>query len=140
VPKKKSALPKFVQLHLGPLPIDIINATLSMELEPGPVVFSAPAQQHAYRRHPEDFQNCLPFAGSVVANPLMVGDDYRNPGKIELVSRVQSLGSGLLVAIAVEMDPLGQYHVTSLYPISYAKIERRVERRFLFRAKTKGLT
>jgi hypothetical protein len=139
VPKKPTD-PRFVQLHLGDLPIASINVTLGLELEPGPVVFSLNAQLHAYRRHPLDFPRCLPFIGSVVANPLYLGDDFRNPGKIELISRIPSLGSALLVALMIERDALGQYHVASFFPISNEKVAGRISKGFTYPTKSKGPT
>lgn len=83
------------------LPADAINDTLGTELEPGEVVFSIPAQRHALRQHPDDFARCLPHVGGVVTGPLYVGDDFRSPGKIELVSCLPVLGGGLLVAVGL---------------------------------------
>ena len=121
----KASKKKPVDLIVGPLPVEAINATLDTELEPGEVVFSAGAQAHAKRRHPDDYAQCLPHIGGIVTGPLYVGDDFRNPGKIELVSRLRSLDGGLLVAVALERDDAGRYHVASFYPVSQAKIDRR---------------
>jgi hypothetical protein len=121
-PKKKPAL---VDLILGPLPVDAINRTLDLELEPGDVIFTAAAQAHAYKRHPADFPKCLPHVGPVVERPHYVGDDFKNPGKIELVARIAALGGGLLVAIVVDLDENGRYKVSSLYPIGEKTIENR---------------
>lgn len=114
-----------VDLVLGALPTKLIFETLGIELENGLVVFSAAAQIHASRRHPAEFPQCLPFVGDIVTSPLYLGDDARNPGKIECISRVPSLGSGVLVALSLEPDEKGRYHVTSIYPIGYSKIEAR---------------
>ena len=70
-------------LELGPLPIDTINCTMGTELEPGDVVFSSAAQVHAARRHPTEYSQCLPHLAKVICNPLYIGDDHKNPGKIE---------------------------------------------------------
>lgn len=123
--KKKLTL---VDLVLGPLPTDAINRTLGLDLEPGDVIFTAAAQAHAYRNHPDDFPRCLPHVGPVVAQPNYMGDDHKNPGKIELVTRIAALGGGLLVAIVVEQDGNGQYNVASLYPIGERKIDNRRQR------------
>lgn len=112
-------------LVFGPLPVDEINLTLQLELDPGFVVISGNAQIHAARRHPDDFSRCLPHVAAIIENPLYLGDDARNPGKIELVGRVASLGGGLLVAIEITLDGDGLYNVTSFYPISNQKIEDR---------------
>lgn len=122
---KNKRHPKLVELILGPMPVDAINATLDMEIEAGEVVFTVPAQRHAMKRHPDDFPRCLPHVGGVVTGPLYIGDDFRNPGKIELVSRLPALGGGLLVAVTLERDEAGRYHVASIYPVSQSKIDNR---------------
>lgn len=121
----KQSKNKPVELILGPLPVDAINAALDMELDVGEVVFSVAAQVHARRRHPDDFARCLPHVGGVVTGPLYVGDDFRNVGKIELVSRLPVQGGGLLVAVALERDTAGRYNVASVYPVDQSKIDRR---------------
>jgi hypothetical protein len=70
------------ELVLGPLPVDTINNTMDTELEPGEVVFSRAAQVHAARRHPVEYPVCLPHLATVVADPLYIGDDHKNPGVI----------------------------------------------------------
>ena len=118
----------------GPLPVGRINRALALELEPGDVVFSRRARQHAAEHHPDDFPLCLPFVASVVANPLYVGDDFRNDSKIELICRIPALGSGLLVAISVRRDPSGLCRIASIYPISDRKIANRLDKGLLIRA------
>jgi hypothetical protein len=110
-----------------------INRALSLELEPGVIKFSVGAQIHSWRNHPEDFFGCLPHLQSVVSFPLYVGDDFKNRGKIELINRISALGGGLLVAVCLEKEEDGYYHVASFYPISETKIRNRLENRFLRR-------
>jgi Barnase-EndoU-ColicinE5/D-RelE like nuclease len=112
-------------LDFGALPIKIITATLGIELEAGSTSLSANAQIHASRRHPNDYSRCLPHVAQVIANPLYLGDDVKNTGKIELISRIHAIGSGLLVAVELSLDNAGYYQVVSFYPVSEAKIERR---------------
>lgn len=119
------------RLIFGQLPVRTIQKTLHLELEPGPTVMSSNAQIHAARRHPSDFPRCLPHVASVVNSPLYLGDDYRNPGKIELISRIPVLGSGLLIAVEVSQDGGGNYNVVSIYPIADARIASRREKGFL---------
>ncbi len=97
------------------------------------MVFTVPAQRHALQRHPEDFPACLPHSGGVIARPLFAGDDFRNAGKIELISRIPALGRGLLVAVTLDERGSGVYHVCSMYPVSDRKIEDRLARGFLRR-------
>jgi hypothetical protein len=124
---------KLVPLEIGPLPADSINLTLDLELEPGTVMLSINAQKHAARRHPDDYARCLPHVASVVLNPLYIGDDLNNDG-IELIARVQAIGSGLLVAVSVERAANGLYDVISFYPVSEQKIAGRLAKGFLFPA------
>lgn len=124
---------KLVELRLGPLPVDLINAALGLELEPGEVIFSVPAQMHARRNHFDDFPKCLPHTGAVVSAPSFVGDDFKNSRSIELISRISVLKTGLLVAICIEIESNGVYNVCSLYPIAETKIAGRLEKRFLRR-------
>jgi len=125
-------------LHLGPLPTAIIEATLGIEVEPGTVVFAVSNQKHARARHPEEFGRCLPHIGAVIANPMYLRDDFKNSGKIELISRIPTLGSGLLVAIEIEPDAQGRYRIASMYPVSQKKIDSRREAGTLLIAKQKA--
>lgn len=115
----------------GILPAGVINATLDMELDEGQVVMPVNAQKHAQRNHPADFARCFPHVASVVANPLYIGDDFRNKGKIELVGRPLGLGTPLLVAVELTQDASGRYSVLSFYPISGPKVQSRREKNHL---------
>ena len=101
-----------------------------MELEAGEVVLSPAAQAHAARRHPVEYSRLLPHLDDIIADPLYIGDDHNNPG-IELVGRVHSLGTLALVAVIVERDDKGRYHVVSFYPISDEKAQGRRQKGFL---------
>ena len=127
-PHKRQKQPDLI---LGELPVDGINCTLGTELERGLAVFSRAAQTHAARRHVADYPIIAPHIAAIVLNPLYVGDDLRNVGKIELIGTAPGLEIYALVAVSVEMDPLGRYHVASLYPVSRDKIEKRRQRGFL---------
>ncbi|GAA0765942.1 hypothetical protein [Brevundimonas olei] len=122
---------KPIDLILGPLPTDQINQALGLELEPGDIILSAGAQKHASKRHPDEYARCQPHVAAVALDPLYVGNDFRNEGKIELVSRVAALGGGMLVAVCIEPDAEGNYSVTSFYPVSEKKIENRRQSRHL---------
>ncbi|WFU80762.1 hypothetical protein QA645_41190 [Bradyrhizobium sp. CIAT3101] len=118
------------ELSLGPLPVAKINAALEMELAAGDVVFSVGAQVHAERRHSKEFLLCLPYLSGIVTDPLYIGDDHKNPG-IELISRVVAADSMVLVAINLDRDEQGRYHVLSFYPVKAEKIESRRQKGFL---------
>jgi hypothetical protein len=134
MPKKST----FVLLELGPLPVEVIEATLGIEIEPGPVVFTVSNQKHSAVRHPDDFGRCLPHIGAVVANPTYLRDDFKNGGKIELIARVSALGSGLLIAVEIEPDEFGRYRIASMYPVSQKKIDNRREAGTLLIVKQKA--
>jgi hypothetical protein len=127
-----------VLLELGPLRVDLIEATLGIEVEPGPVVFTVSNQKHSATRHPDDFGRCLPHIGSVIANPTYLRDDFKNGGKIELIARVTALRSGLLIAVEIEPDELGRYRISSMYPVSQKKIDNRREAGTLLIVKQKA--
>ena len=118
-------------LALGQLPIKKIERTLGYELDPGEVVFSVGAQIHAAKKHPEDFKSYLAFVGTVIADPLYLGDDMRNPGKIEFISRLRGQAGGLLVAVEICRDAFGKYNVCSIYTIKQSQIETRRLKGFL---------
>jgi hypothetical protein len=109
----------------GDVPIRSINDALGLDLDPGQAVMSINAQKHARRRHPKDFARCFPHVAAVVTNPLYVRDDFNNDGKIELVGKPVALGEYLLVAVEISVDEDGRYNVTSFYPVSEGKVERR---------------
>jgi hypothetical protein len=121
---------KYKDVDLGPMPVDDINRTLGLELEPGEVVFSAASQRHAESRHEDDFARCLAFVAFAVKEPVYIGDDLRNGGKIELVRRM-STKEGLLVALTIAQDENRRYHVCSMYPISQSTIDKRRAKGFL---------
>jgi hypothetical protein len=115
----------------GDLPVQVINATLGFELDAGEVVMPVNAQRHAQRKRPADYARCFPHVASVISNPLYLGDDFRNAGKIELVGRPPSLGTPLLVAVELKLDGDGRYSVTSFYPLSERTIANRRAKRHL---------
>ena len=122
-------------LVLCELPAETINRTIDTELEVGAVILTRAAQAHAARRHPIDYPICMPHIAAVVADPLYIGDDEKNPGYIELISRVPAVGQFILVAVNVQMKPDGTYHVASFYMVSEKKIAGRRQKGFLFNAK-----
>lgn len=132
-PKKKHNIPP--ELKLGPLPVEMVFRTLQLDLDAGEVVFSGAAQIHASNRHPEDYAACLPYAGAIVTNPLYIGEDAKNPGKIEFIARPATYAQGILVAVVIEPDGNGNYHVASIYPLGAKKIENRRRSGYLKPAK-----
>ncbi|ATQ67638.1 MULTISPECIES: hypothetical protein [Methylosinus] len=131
--KKKHAA-KIPDLILGPLPVEMINRVLGYELDPGDVILSRGAQIHASRRHPDEYPVIQPHVSAVVTAPLYVGDDINNHGKIELVGRIVAAGAIILVAVNIEPDARGRYHIASFYRISEQKVQSRREKGHLKRA------
>ncbi|OYW51342.1 MAG: hypothetical protein B7Y36_09990 [Novosphingobium sp. 28-62-57] len=119
--------PKLIPCDFGPLPVQGINAALALELDPGEVVMSVRAQQHVQRKRPQEFARCFPHVASVILTPLYVRDDFNNDGKIEMVGRPAGLAEWLLVAVEVSIDSAGKYNITSFYPLSETKVEKRRE-------------
>ena len=117
---------KLFDIFPGEMPCDQIYRTLQIDIEPGSVKFSAPAQRHAYKRHPDDVPQIVPHLSQVIASPMYMGDDFRNPGKIEFVSRVAGLKGAVLIALTVEKNERdGFYHVCSSYLISQSELDRK---------------
>lgn len=127
----------FNRVVFGPIPVDLVEVTLEMELEPGNVVMSVGAQKHAYDQHPAEFWSCYPHIASIIANPLYLGDDHKNPDKIEFIGRPPGLGQAVLVAVELILDGDGCYNVCSFYPILERKVEKRKAKGFLKVARRK---
>jgi hypothetical protein len=128
---KRKSHTKQPDLHLGPLPVDAINRTLGTNYAFGEVIFTRAAQVHAASRHPDEYPSCLPHVGAVIRYPLYIGDDLKNHGKIELIARIPQIRGGLLVAINMERQSTGAYHVCSMYRVDEAKIQKRRDKGFL---------
>ena len=128
-----TATSKKVPLFFGPLPAKALSGALDLDIEIGDVVMSFNAQKHARKRHPVDYARCLPHVAAVINNPLYARDDFNNDGKIELVGKPGGMTDYLLVAVELTIDTHGRYNVTSFYPISEGKVERRRESRHLVR-------
>lgn len=129
----KKPKPRLIPTLFGNLPVGAINQTLDLDLDPGEAVMSVNAQRHAQKKRPEDFARCFPHVAAVIGMPLYARDDFRNEGKIELIGKPAALGEYLLVAVEITLDGQGRYNVTSIYPVSEAKVAQRREGRHLKR-------
>ena len=118
-------------LILGPLPVSMVNRLFGLELLPGKVFLSRAAQIHASRRHPHDYESCLPHISRIIAEPLYIGDDFKNKGKIELIGRAITDRFTILIAVKIEPETNGHYHVVSFYPIAERKVENRRAKGYL---------
>jgi hypothetical protein len=115
----------------GSLPVDDIYSTLGIDVDAGDVIFTVPAQRHALRRHPQDVPVITPHLSGIIESPMYMGDDLRNPGKIEFVSKIRGHSGGALVAIAVEKNTDGYYHICSAYLISDSEFDKKKSKRIL---------
>lgn len=130
--------PRLYELRPGSFPDEIVYKSLQIEVDPGEVVFSVPAQNHANKLHPGDAALIIPHLSLVIEDPTYVGDDLRNPGKIELVRAIpNSGGRSALIAITVEMDHRGLYNVCSSYLISQSEVDRKRSKGILKNVKKK---
>jgi hypothetical protein len=130
--------PKLYKLRPGNFPDNIVNKTLGIDVEPGEVVFSVPAQNHANRRHPGDAALIIPHLSQVIEDPMYIGDDFNNPGKIELVRKIpDSGGRSALIAVTLEMDGRGFYNICSSYLITQSEVDKKRNKGILKNAKAK---
>lgn len=125
---------KLQPYNFGSLPVEAINGALGLELCAGSVVMSVNAQKHVQRKRPVEFAELFPHVATIVTEPLYVGDDFRNKGKIELVGKAPGLPDWLLVAIEIAVDKDGRYNIASFYPISEQKLQNRRDKGHYSRA------
>ncbi len=133
---------KLFDIFPGVMPDDEIFRTLGIELDPGDVKFSAPAQRHAHRRHPADVPLIIPHLSQIISTPTYLGDDFRNSGKIELVGRISTVpGKAALIALTVEKDETdGFYHVCSSYLITQSELDKKRDKGILKIVKSRPIS
>ncbi|GHC44294.1 PBECR3 domain-containing polyvalent protein [Neogemmobacter tilapiae] len=123
---------KFIDLYPGAAPVEAIYATLGIEMDAGNVKCSAPALSHAAKRHPDDVSVILPHLSDIISHPLYMGDDFRNPGKIELVGKIAGRTGAALVAVTVVLNANdGHYHVCSMYLITQSELDKKRDKGIL---------
>lgn len=115
-------------LDLGPLAVATINDVLPLQLEAGRVHFSARAQEHAQRRHPQDFTLCLRHLPRIVRAPDYIGQGPDEADGFELVGEARSDRAIVLVAVKVQRDEQGRYIVASTYRISRRTLLGRLDK------------
>jgi hypothetical protein len=120
-------------IELGPLPVDMINATLGTELEPGLVRLSRTAHKHVAKDHADDYLVCMPALPQAIAAPTFIGQDPTHRSNFVLVKRVGLAdGRAVLVAIGLEVDRNGFYAVRTSYLVPQKTIDvRRAARRLM---------
>jgi hypothetical protein len=126
-------VPLYDARDLGPLPVDLINAILGTDLEPGSARLSMRAHEHIATDHPDDYAICLDVLAQAIAAPSFVGQDPTQRANFVLVKRVGlEDGRAVLVAIGLEIDRYGFYGVRSSYLIPQKTIDARRQARRLF--------
>lgn len=130
--KGKKTNNRLYNLLAGKMPDDAVFETLGIELEPGDVKFSAAAQKHALKGHPNDVPLIVPHLSELIENPTYMGDDFRNPGRIEFVSRIRGVEGAALIALTVEKNERdGFYHVCSSYLITQSELDKKRDKGIL---------
>jgi len=118
--------PSYPSRDLGPLPVDLVNAALGTELEPGRVRLSTLAHKHMAEDHPDDYATCIATLPLAVADPTFIGQAPRKTGNFEMLRRVNRPdGKVVLVAIGLERDDRGDYRVRSCYLVSAETVDSR---------------
>lgn len=113
----------YQEILVTDLCIDKINRTLNMELNPGNARMSAKIHQKIAEKHFDDYTTCISNLEDCLRNPTFIGEDPKHSNKIELIKRVGSGASPVMVAICIEPDHKGCYGISSAYCISEAKLQ-----------------
>jgi hypothetical protein len=118
-------MPPYPKLKFDHLCVDMINAVLGTELEPGPVILSTQAHRHIATDHAEDYAACLAALADALAFPTFIGQGPR-ADNFEVVRRINHLeGKAVLVAVSLTVDDDGAYRVRSSYLIPQWKVDDR---------------
>ncbi len=113
-------------VDLGPLPVDLINAALNTELEPGYARLSRTAHRHMATDHAADYPVCIAEIAATIAAPTFIGQAPEHGRNFEMVRRIgRADGSAVLVAIGLEPDDRGDYRVRTCYLLEAGKVEDR---------------
>jgi hypothetical protein len=115
----------FHAINLGPLPVDLINATIGLDLEAGNAWLSKAAHKHMADKHSADYPLCIAHLADAISAPSYIGQDPKQADNFILIKRVQNVEGGLLVAIAIWLNQYGSYNVRTAYRESPDRIERR---------------
>jgi hypothetical protein len=114
------------------LAISLVNNALGLSLKPGPVHFSASAQEHADDRHPIDYPICVAYFDRILKAPDWVGQSPKQKDGFILVRRIRAANANILVAIKLQPDAKGRYIVASTYRLSEADIAARLAKGHLW--------
>jgi hypothetical protein len=131
---------KYAQILLGALPVDLINATLEADLEPGDAILTSRAHRHVALDHPNDYAAVITYLALVIAQPTYIGQSPHHSGAFEMVRRViiPNQNEILLAAISLTRNDLGNYNVRSAYSLKESEVTRRIQLRHLCNPKRKA--
>jgi hypothetical protein len=110
--------------NLGHMPIDKIKATLGVELDAGSVRLPQRIAEKICEKHPEALDIFQRNATLVLTDPTYIGEHPKHPGKVELIRRFSSEAANLLIAVALEPTPQGNYNIASAYLVSDNDIQK----------------
>jgi len=123
---------QYKAFNVGPLPVELINKTLDMYLEPGDLWVSKAAHRHIVEKHPDDYRFIIPALSKLISNPQYIGLDTRHKGNFNLICRHSNDEPvRVLVAIGVERTKYGTYNLKSAYRIKQKDIDSRRNKRTL---------
>ncbi len=114
-------------IDLGQLPVDLINATLGTEMEPGRARLSRVAHQHMAEGHPADYPLCIAaLKAGAITTTTFIGQDPSHAGNFVIVKRIGLPdGRAVLVAIGLEPNVQGNYSVRTSYLIPQRTLDAR---------------
>jgi hypothetical protein len=131
---------RYAQILLGPLPVELINATIGTELEPGGAILTSRAHRHIARDHAEDYAVVMAYIRVLIAAPTYIGQSPHHGEGFEMVRRVIVPGETeiILAGINLTRNEFGNYNVHSAYRLTEEKVTGRIHRGHLLFPKKKG--
>ena len=121
---------KYKPMDCGALAVGLVNEVMQWSLPPGPVHFSASAQEHAEDRHPGDYALCIKNIESILRAPDWIGQGPKDREGFVMVRRISAAKAILLVAIKLKRDDQGRYVVASTYRVTQHDVDTRVAKRY----------
>lgn len=126
---------KYDAKKLGPLPHDIVNRTLSLELGAGRVYLSARAHRHIAEDHPADYRLVIENLEIAVLEPTFLGQAPHHTRNFEAVKRIAVTEADengrvlrrryVLIAVSLVPDRHGDYRIVSGYTLKEEEVQTR---------------
>jgi hypothetical protein len=131
---------RYAQLLLGPLPVELINATLGVDLEPGDAILTARAHRHIAKDHAEDYATVMTYIQVLISSPTYIGQSPHHGEAFEMVRRVivPNREEIILAAINLTRNDHGNYNVHSAYRLKEHQVTRRIQLGHLYNPKRKA--